>query len=165
MPIFLNEDNITLNKKTNDKLKNKVSIIDNVIDNDDAIRKDIPGLKIAKHTIGTNYRTKTPKKSGSISTKEAERIINHAKYDTNPNSSFNTIFDVSTIDDIKHKLSQKRTSVKPTMPIKDNNKTATSVSSVNAVSDVKPNSISEETIKTIYITETQIKKLIKLNNK
>ena len=37
MPIILIEDNIILNKKTNDKLKNKVSIIDSNIDDDDSI--------------------------------------------------------------------------------------------------------------------------------
>ena len=38
MPIILIEDNIILNKKTNDKLKNKVSIIDSTIDDDDTIK-------------------------------------------------------------------------------------------------------------------------------
>lgn len=164
MPIILIEDNIILNKKTNDKLKNKVSIIDSTIDDDDTIRRDIPGLKIAKHTIGTNYRTDNKKKSGSISTKEAERIINHAKYDTNPNSTFNTIFDADVIGDIKQKLSQKRTSVKPSIPVKDNNKTATKTSQVNAVSEVKPNNVSENICKTIKITAEQLKRINNLNN-
>ena len=163
MPIILTEDNIILNKKINDKLKDKVSIIDNAIDNDSTIRRDIPGLKIAKHTIGTNYRSKNKKKSGSISTKEAERIINHAKYDTDVNSTFNTIFDADIMGDIKQKLSQKRTSVKSLTPVKDNNKTATKTSQVNAVSAVKPNNISENIGKTIKITKEQLNRINNLN--
>ena len=171
MPIILSEDNITLNKKTTNNLKSKVAVMDSIVDDNDSIRRDMPGLKIAKHTIGTNYRTDKEKKSGEISTKEAERIINHAKYDKNQKSTFNQIFDPNVMTDIKSKLNQKRTSVKETLPIKPNSQMTVKppTPKINSVGEVKPSSIGESSQKTknVVLTENQLKKIIYtlINNK
>ena len=165
MPIVFEEKQVT-NKKiqlepnTIKKLKYGLLAFDDLQKNSDSIRKDTPGVKQAKHVTSTDYRTDDKnKKEGQITPLEAERIIHHDKYDSDANSTFHQLFDAETMTDIKSKLKQVRTTQKPTLPQKDNNKTATNIPTptVQPVKAPKPNSVSES--KKIHINEAQLLKL------
>ena len=129
---------ITLEPKLVKQLQDKVTAFDGIWEDNDDVRKDIPGVQQAKHVVGTEYNTDNKnKQSGQISNLEAKRIINHAKTDQNGKSVFNQLFSPEIMNDIKAKLKQTRTQQQPTLPQKDNNKTATQVPTPN-VKEVKP---------------------------
>lgn len=167
MPIILQEkksNNIQLEPKNINQIKQKLYNFDNVWKQSNNIRKDIPGVQQAKHVVRTDYNTDNKnKQEGQITQLEAERIINHDKVDKNGQSIFHQLFDADTMTDIKSKVKQARTKQKPTLPQKDNNKTATKISvpNVKAVQPQKPNSVAEGIIyqspKTIFINENQLK--------
>lgn len=145
MPIFLPENEnkqIQLNPKSIQNIQRGLYQFDKIQKQSSDIRNDISGVKQARHVVGTDYRTDNKnKKEGQISRLEAERIINHDKTDTNKKSIFHQLFDDNTMIDIKSKIKQQRTAEKPSLPQKNNNKTAMNapVPNVKEVSPQKPN--------------------------